>query len=471
MDKNEFFVSPYGENREFVKQVMDRIAALIIRHFAHSCKRSPLPAYGEVGRNFFEFPREANSVESVLSDLEMVFEKSMNHVTPNYMGHMDSMPTLMSIVGEAAVAAINNNMLGVEMSPVFTRMEREVLSDFSTLFGLGSQGGGIMTSGGSLANLQAMIVARNKMLESKDGDVTNAPARPIFFASELAHTSIEKAMMIMGLGKKSLEKIPVDSQGKMLVNNLEQSITQKIKLGSKPICVIATMGTTTTGSMDRIEEIAAVCRKHKLWLHADAIYGGAAILSNKHKHRLAGIELADSIAFNPQKWMLIAKTCSLLMLKKFDEHISYFKIPMPYTSSGEGIYNLGEISIQGSRSAEVLKLWLSLKHLGRKNYEELIDRSYEFTSLFEACIDDLDFLEKYATPETNNILFRVREIDSGTKTVELKQAMLEEYNTYFGLQMVQNKKWLKFMPLNPFINKPLIEQTLRNLKVCFGKIS
>jgi len=210
----------------------------------------------------------------------------MNPHHPGYIGHMDSIPTVASMIGDLFAAAINNNMLSQEMSPLFSQMEKELLQEIGTLFGLPPCCGGVLTSGGSLANLHALAVARNSAFDVKEKGLFQTDISPIIFASSLAHTSIRKAAMILGLGSDSVISIPVDEQGKMSLNALEKEIECVKQEGKNPFCVIATAGTTVFGSIDPLEEIAKLCTEHALWFHVDAAYAGALVFTDKYKKML-----------------------------------------------------------------------------------------------------------------------------------------------------------------------------------------
>ena len=266
---------------------------------------------------------------------------------------------------------INNNMLSKETAPILTEIEKKVTSDLAKKFNLGKDSGGIMLAGGSLSNIQAIALARNRILGSFEKGLMGLKRKPYIFASEESHTSIEKAAMVLGLGTNSVVPIETDKDGKMKISNLDKSIKQKIKDSGLPFCIVATVGTTITGSIDNLNEISKIADKYKMWLHTDAVYGGALIFSDKFRNKLDCIEKSDSISFNPQKWLHITKTCSVLLLKNKKYLYSDFYIPLPYVMKDKDEYHPGEITLQGTRYPDILKLWLSLQHLGNLVIQKL----------------------------------------------------------------------------------------------------
>lgn len=469
---NTAFISPMGDNKEDISMIFNRFLDLILDYYLSANQRRIKIEFKRMNPDIFRIPKEGQDLNYIINDLKEVFNNSQNMISPRYLGQMDSMPTLMSILGELLKAAINNNMLSEEMSPAFTEMENELMKQFAHFFGYGDDGGGIMASGGSLTNLQAMTIARNKKLNIQDENIRNIKGRPIIFASELAHASIEKNAMILGLGTSGLKKIHFDRRGKMSIPHLKKEIEFHIENGDLPFCVIATIGTTSVGSIDPIVEIARLCRRYDLWLHADAVYGGALIFSGKHNYLLNGINEADSISFNPQKWLSIAKTCSIIIFKRFSEAIDAFRINMSYFNpASSGISNIGEISIQGSRSAEVLKLWLSLRHLGVRFYETFIDKTIQLTIEFEKLIDERSYIEKFAIPETNTILFRLKEIPLSNDKVnaELRNYLIDQSNIYFGLRTIENQSWIKIIILNPYTDSEILQDAVRSIDRFYHK--
>lgn len=428
----------------------------MLTHLSNAAARPPLPDRDDhFGVEEVPIVPEQSVPETALLDeAEALLQGAMNPAHPGFIGHMDPMPATASVLGDLLAAAANNNMLSQEMSPTFTRLERQVTGALARRFGLGPESGGVMTSGGSLANLHALTVARNTAFD----DVRRAGVgnrSPVLFASEAAHTSIQKAAMLLGLGTDAVVPIPTDAQRRMDPAALRTRIQAASAEGTVPFCVVATAGTTTTGSIDPLDSIANVTDKHGLWLHVDAAYGGALTFSDTHRERLKGIERADSITFNPQKWAYVAKTCAMALFRDLESMTEVFHVEAPYMREDTDVQNLGEMSVQGTRHADVLKLWLTLRHLGREGLEQLVDESYRLTEHFVDRVEERPELELATEPEMNLVCFRGKPDGLGCEArdrwnADVQQYLLREAETFLSLPRLDGRNWLRAVLLNPF---------------------
>lgn len=463
------FIHPQGDTAGRTELLLHQAVQRIHTLLSQAQDRAIFTPFDPADPQFtFEFNPDPRSETEILDHLEMLLKSSMNPGHPGWMGHMDPMPTTLSLIGDLAAAGVNNNLLSLEMSPLFSRLERSVIQSFAQQFGLGERADGVMVSGGSLANLQALALARNVAFDLADGGLTQLDRPPVLLASEVAHTSIQKAAMILGLGGSSVIPVYTDPDSRMRIDHLQHQIHKARFSGSAPFCVVATAGTTTTGNIDPLPQIAEICREQGLWLHVDAAYGGAIVLSDRHKHRLAGIEQADSITFNPQKWLYVAKTCAMVLFRDGSRLRSHFRIPAPYMNTAEEEINLGEISVQGTRHADVLKLWLSLQHLGLKGYAGLIDESYRLTEYFAAQLQQLDPIQMASTPEMNLICFRglpdgIPETEQDRWNADLQAFLLDNYQIFFSTPIYRGQKWLRAVLLNPTIDEAILDRACQGI--------
>ena len=368
---NAAFIHPQGQNQAAVAQLVQQVVDLLLSEMGAARERSPLPPLTQLPNH--TIPTEGIAEPELLNQLNSIIQQSMNAAHPSYIGHMDSIPSTASVLGDFVAGALNNNMLSVEMSPVLSRLEPLLLKEIAAMFGLPETAGGVLVSGGSLGNLQAIAVARNSHFPIREQGLAGLDKPPVFFTSAAAHTSFKKAAMVLGLGSDAAIGITTNEQGKLDCEALEAAIAQAQQSGQAPFAIVATAGTTVTGNIDPIEELAAIAKKHYLWFHVDASYGGALAFSPKHQHLLQGIDQADSITFNPQKWLYVAKTCAMTLFRDAKGWQDNFRIGAPYMGEEDDAINLGEVSLQGTRHGDVLKLWMTLQHLGQAGCAEIIE--------------------------------------------------------------------------------------------------
>ena len=338
---------------------------------------------------------------------------------------------------------------------MFSRLEPLLLRAIARLFGLGDTAGGVLVSGGSLANLQALAVARNVKLGIVKTGLAGLEKPPVFFTSAVAHTSIKKAAMMLGLGVDAAIAIPTNSNSQMDVDSLQAAIAQAHQKGQQPFAVVATAGTTVTGNIDPLAEIAAIAQAHDLWFHVDAAYGGALVFSEQYRDRLQGIEQADSVTFNPQKWLYVTKTCASVLFRDVNALYHHFQLVAPYMNTEKDWVNLGEITVQGTRHADVLKLWLSLQHLGRQGYGTLIEASYALTEQFVAAVQQRSYLELAGQPEMNLVCFRgcpdwVSPAEWDSWNAALQAHLWQKGEAFVSVPKYRGQNWLKVVLLNPF---------------------
>ena len=455
------FIDPSGGNAEAVRDLAEDVLAQVLGHLETADDRSPLPAKPTAPSA--KIPTTPRAYHKLLDDIETVVADSMNPAHTGYIGHMDTMPTTISVLGDLVASAVNNNMLSVEMSPVFSELEVQLTETIANKFGLGPNAGGVLASGGSLANLHALSVARNQAFDVHESGIAGLDREPVLFASEVAHTSLQKAAMLLGLGTDAVVPVKTDADSRMKPASLEQNVQQARQHGQAPFCVVATAGTTTTGNIDPLPTISDVADQHDLWFHVDAAYGGALVFSEAERGRLDGIGTADSVTFNPQKWCYVAKTCAMALFADADGLHENFQVDAPYMRGDDAIPDLGELSVQGTRRADILKLWLTFQHLGSSGLEQLIDESYRLTTMIRDRVVEHSALELASRPEMNIVCFRAvpdwcppEERDDLNS--RLQQALLSEHDIFVSLPTYRDSQWLRVVLLNPFTGEDTIQR-------------
>ncbi len=453
---NHWFIEPKGENEQYITAFFSEVTKQLIKNRGNAYENELVPKSKE-DDTFVNDLNSSHNLEHVLDKLSIIYNDSMNASSVGYIGQMDSIPNIGAIIGDLVTASINNNMLANEMSPLLTWLEQSVIQLFAKWFGFDQNSGGIMTGGGTLANIQALTVARNSKLAISNGNLFGLKKQPVFFASEHCHSSIDKAGMLLGIGTDNVIKIKTNEKGRLLIDDLKLKIDESIAADKVPFAIVSTYGTTNSGALDDVDKIQSICEEFDLWHHIDAIYGGAMVLSQNQKHLCPAFNKADSIGFNPQKWMFVSKTCSLLIFKDFSQVESNFKIAAPYVTQNNKV-NLGEYGIQGSRHASILKLWLSLYLIGKNAYAKMIDLNMTITQLFSQYILAHNHLELYTKPDLNIILFRPsksteQSISEHSESIRYFQEYLYEHKIYISPIPWEGELWLKCIFLNPYFDE------------------
>uniref|UniRef100_A0A668A347 Glutamate decarboxylase like 1 n=1 Tax=Myripristis murdjan TaxID=586833 RepID=A0A668A347_9TELE len=315
-----------------------------------------------------------------------------------------------SMVGSFIIEAIKPSLYTYEVAPVFTLMEEAVLKKMMEFLGWEEGGDGIFNPGGSVSNMYAMNVARfHHCPDIKELGLSAVP-RLVMFTSQECHYSISKAAAFLGIGTKNVYVVPSDKRGKMIPAALEEQIKKAKNEGAEPFMVNATAGTTVLGAFDPIEEIADICEKYNLWLHVDACWGGAALLSKKHRHLLKGIHRANSVAWNPHKMLMACLQCCAFMVRDktgllqrcHSARASYlFQQDKFYDVS----YDTGDKSIQCSRKPDAFKFWLMWKALGTSELERRVDRAFAMARYLAQEIKKREGFRLLMEPEYANVCF------------------------------------------------------------------
>jgi aromatic-L-amino-acid decarboxylase len=281
------------------------------------------------------------------------------------------------------------------------------------LLDYGPQSFGTLASGGSEANLIALKCARDSVAASiKDRGVRTVSGDLVIYASEQCHYSTDKSADILGLGREGLRKIPTDDRFHIVPDALREAIAKDRDAGNIPCCVVGVAGTTSTGVIDPLEELAEIARENRCWYHIDAAYGGPLAFSSKHKDMLRGINLADSITFDPHKWMFVPFACAATLVREGGRVLrDAFDMTPEYLSEDRGgadvefdFFRYGQM---GTRRFNSLKLWMAIKFMGREGYSKTVEHQIELTKYLAQRIDELKDFKRVGEVETAVCCFRL----------------------------------------------------------------
>ena len=376
-----YFPSYSGPNDNLIS-LLNKTSQIICQWFSDSEKYGPLP----IDDNFkCIMPEESgSSFDDIFSEVETLIKNSFNPTHPGSLAHLDPPPLIWSILGDLVAAGLNNNLLAYELSPTISLLEESLCKWFSKKIGFSDQSGGIAASGGTLSNLNALVAARNNSGLASDPSA-------VFLVSEDAHSSFMKCTKIMGLCESNLIKVQTDNRGSMDLDNLKTKIINCEKENKKIFSIVATLGTTVTGAIDPIKGIGEICREKGIWLHVDGSIGGIFAITNIQIDGLKNLNIANSITINPQKILGITKTSSLLIVSNIESLKSTFNTGLPYISPNKSIADRGELGIQGSRPAEIIKLWLGLRFLGNNGINDILKSTIEKKIFFERNLSQKKF--------------------------------------------------------------------------------
>lgn len=361
-----------------LQEFLDQASQSLCRWLADAEKRGPLPTLSVLPAVAPE--AEPASMPVLLEDLQLVMDGAYRPSHPGALAHLDPPPLTASIAADLICAGLNNNLLAEELAPSLSHLERELCRWLAQRLGLPRGSGGVPASGGSLSNLMALVVARQQA-----GLQANADA--VLLASEDAHVSLAKAVRIMGLRSDALRTVAVDSRGAMRPDLVEAQLGQLRRQGRPCLAVVATAGTTVRGAIDPLPQLADLCRRHGVWLHVDGAIGAVYALAHDTAAPLEGLGLADSITINPQKLLGITKTSSLLLVADRRVLAEAFATGLPYMEPAWGGAHGGEQGLQGTRPAEILKLWLGLRQLGEQGIQALLRGALQRRRHLQARLD------------------------------------------------------------------------------------
>jgi glutamate/tyrosine decarboxylase-like PLP-dependent enzyme len=419
-DPTVFYRDP-ARSREALRRLGEQSLEAVLDYLYGEAMRRPVgpEGYAEARRRFApsaQPPLEGRRAEEVLDEARRrVLPGSMNAHHPRAFCYFTAPPLALSVVGDLLASVLNQGVDVWRTGPAAAFVEEEVVRWLCAAAGYGADAFGILTSGGMHANLTALKIARDRRLPRPRP--AGALERVRVYASEQAHFSIDRSLDVLGFPPDVLRKIPADRRLRMRADELERAIEEDRRAGLTPLCVVATAGTTNTGSIDPLEEIARVGSRCGAWLHADAAYGGAARLSERHRGRVAGLERYDSVTFDPHKWLYQPHDIGALLVRRGSHLLEAFRSAPEYYRTGrigEEPLHWYQFGIEGTRRFRGLKLWMSWKHLGSRGLGDLIDLNMELAAHLARRVRESDDFEALPEePDLSVVCFRHRPPDLG----------------------------------------------------------
>jgi aromatic-L-amino-acid decarboxylase len=446
---------------------------LVIRHFETN-RESPvavtLPRAETEKMLRAALPEHATPVRDLVDILARdVFPNSLKSDHPRFYAFVPSPTNFVSVIGDLLISG-HNLFAGHWMAASAAgQVEINVIDWLNELVGFPKEGGGILVSGGSMANLSAIAAARESRLGGPN-------EKAIVYCSDQTHSSMAKGLRILGFRPGQKRTIATDDGLRLSIPALEAAIAEDRAAGRLPFCVVANGGTTNTGAVDPLGPLADVCAREKLWLHVDGAYGAAAVITERGRAALAGMERADSITLDPHKWLfqpyelgcLLVRDASVLQ-KAFrvedEDHADYLEDVTRHVQHDVNFYECG---VQLTRSFKALKLWLSMRAFGLGEFRRAIEIGFEMADHAERTLRAAGTWEVVTPSQMGVVTFRWRDatktdaqIDAITRgTVDL---MREDGYALVMSTVLNGRAVLRLCPINPSTNRAEIEETIARL--------
>jgi len=377
-------------------------------------------------------PAQGEDFADIFADVDkLILPAVTNWNHPNFHGLFSTSTSAAGIFGELLSAAFDQKAMLWRTSPASTELEEVVTDWLRQMMNLDAGYKGIIYDTASVSTLHAIAAAREGLdLKVREDGMSGREDLPLLrvYTSEQSHSSIEKAVLLLGLGQKGLRKIETDEQFRMRPDKLREAIEEDKRRGFIPFCVVATVGTTSTTSIDPIEEIAPICEEHKIWLHVDAAYAGSAAIVPELQFCLKGCERADSVVTNPHKWLFTPFDLSILYCRHTDLLKRAFSLVPEYLKTNETVTNQMDYGIQLGRRFRSLKLWFVIRYFGQNGLIDRIREHCRLAKLLASWIEESEDWELLAPVPFALVCFRACP-KAVVNLDELNEKMMNDINS------------------------------------------
>nr|XP_028605822.1 glutamate decarboxylase 1 isoform X1 [Podarcis muralis] len=462
----------------YVRKTFDRSTKVLDFHHPHQLLE------GMEGFNL-ELSDNPESLEQILVDCRDTLKYGVRTGHPRFFNQLSTGLDIIGLAGEWLTSTANTNMFTYEIAPVFVLMEQITLRKMREIIGWSNKDGdGIFSPGGAISNMYSIMAARYKYFPEVKTKGMAAVPKLVLFTSEHSHYSIKKAGAALGFGTENVILIKCNERGKIIPADLEAKILEAKQKGYVPLYVNATAGTTVYGAFDPIQEMADICDKYNLWLHVDAAWGGGLLMSRKHRHKLSGIERANSVTWNPHKMMGVLLQCSAILLREKGILQGCNQMCAGYLFQQDKQYDItydtGDKAIQCGRHVDIFKFWLMWKAKGTVGFESQINKCLELAEYLYNKIKNREEFEMVfeGEPEHTNVCFwyippSLRGIPDSEERREklhrvapkIKALMMESGTTMVGYQPQGDKaNFFRMVVSNPAAAKSDIDFLIEEIE-------
>ncbi len=470
MNKHEIATDKQVENaaEEFIRNFFFYNSKLPSDKVIHEIDNDKIEKLRKMG-----IPAHSRDIYTVVNEMvEDIYQYgySVNH--PRFLGFVPGPASKISWLGDVMTTAFNRFAGSWTNFPTGACIEQELIGWLCNQAGYTEKSGGLFVSGGSMANMTAMTVARDKILTEENQHLGVA------YVSEQTHSSVAKGLRIIGIRDSRIRKIPVDSQFKMDTDCLGDAIQKDINKGLVPFIVIASAGTTNTGSIDPLERISSICQHHGMWMHVDGAFGASVLLTKTYKHLLKGIELADSISWDAHKWLFQTFACGMILVKNRENLFNSFHVQPEYLKdleTDQELFNPWDMGMELTRPARGLKLWFTLQVMGSDAIGAAIEHGFQLARWAEDELNKNKEIEIVSPAQLSIVNFRynprhLTEIQKDELNQNISKRILD--NGYAGIFTTElnGKKVLRICAIHPEATENDIRTTVRLLNQYFEEI-
>jgi aromatic-L-amino-acid/L-tryptophan decarboxylase len=404
-------------------------------------------------------PEHGMEFEAVLEQLERdIFRNTMHVNHPRFFAYVPGPGNFVSAMADALISGYNV-FAGTWISGSGpAAIELAVIDWLRAACGFPSGAGGLFVSGGTMANLTALAVARHVALGDRLDGAT------VYF-SDQAHSSLEKALRVLGLPSQNARKLACDASYRLPIRELERAIEKDRAEGKRPFCVIASAGTTNTGAIDPLSELSRLCKDRNLWLHVDGAYGAASVICNRGRDLLDGLELADSLSLDPHKWLFQPFEIGCVLVRELAHLRDTFLILPEYlrdTQQHSTEFNFTDHGLQLTRGFRALKLWMSIKVFGMAAFRAAVERGFALAEFTEARLRKMPGWEIVTPAQMGIVCFRYESADDAAH-LRLVQGILKDGFALITSTVLQGRTVLRTCTINPRTTESDIEETLVRL--------
>jgi aromatic-L-amino-acid/L-tryptophan decarboxylase len=475
------FLRPRWEwSSDEIRRIGHRVVDMIAEHLT-TLPEKPVfrPFPPELVAKYLDsnVPESGQEADDILASFAREIEPyPFGNGHPRFYGWVNSPPVVLGIFAEALAAAMNPSCAGGNHAAIY--VEREVINWFKQIVGFPAESMGLLVSGGSMAALTALAVARQVQCgyDVRTQGMQGAPGRLKFYRTGEGHGCHQKAIELMGIGSENLRNVEHDCALRMIPSALDAAIREDRQEGNVPIAVIASSGTVNTGAIDPLDEIADVCTKHKVWLHVDGAYGGPAILTGQYGKQLLALSRADSVALDPHKWLYVPVEAGVVLVRDARHMRAAFSLVPPYLQTDgkmEGVGGLpwlSEYGFQQTRGFRALKVWMALRYHGLSGYRSSIEHDIRLAGRLASFLRTSGDFEVFEPQSLSIVCFRYApaKLRNNAQMIDdLNKAVLGKVQlggrAFLSSTVLDGHFWLRACIINPRTCEEDLNQLVHDL--------